>query len=193
MVKDLNILLVDNKSKHYQEIIDYLRKKKATIIRVDPVRCDSRKINFGAIDGAVLTGGNDVQLQKKRKFNHNVIRFLKNKPILGICYGHEFLIEYYKGYLYKMNFRAQGLSFVQIVKNNQLIKKSKILVYKGHSYAGGILPDCFEDLANSSDCEYEMVQHKTHPHFGVQFHPEMTKQGKVIFDNFLGLCRKYRI
>jgi len=92
-----------------------------------------------------------------------------------------------------MNWRAQGFSHVQIIKNNPLIDKSKIFVYKGHSFAGGIIPDCFEDLAYSSDCEYEMIQHKTHSHFGVQFHPEMTKHGKIIFDNFLGLCKKSRI
>lgn len=193
MVRPLTILLVDNKSKHYQEIVDYLRRKKTTIVRADPLKADPRKINFDVIDGAVLTGGNDIQIQKKRKFNYNIIRFMSNKPILGICYGHEFLIEYYKGHLYKMKWRAQGFSFVQVIKDNPLIEDDKISVYKGHSYATGILPDCLEDLAHSSDCEYEMVQHKTKPHFGVQFHPEMTKDGKIIFDNFLRICRKNRI
>jgi GMP synthase (glutamine-hydrolysing) len=192
LLGEVNVLLVDNKSKHYKEIIDHLRKKKAIIIRVDPLKCDIKKINFDVIAGAVLTGGNDVQVQKKRKFNYNVIRFMKNKPILGICYGHEFLLEYYNGHLYKMNYRAQGLSHVDVVKSNPLIGKGRILVYKGHSFAGGIIPDSFEKLAHSSDCEYEMVQHKKYPHFGVQFHPEMTQHGNVIFENFLKLCRKSR-
>ena len=60
---------------------------------MDPLKCDVKKINFSIIDGAILTGGNDIGIKKKRKFNFNVIRFLVNKPLLGICYGHEFLIE----------------------------------------------------------------------------------------------------
>ncbi|NCN39007.1 MAG: hypothetical protein GW914_01340 [Candidatus Aenigmarchaeota archaeon] len=193
MLRSLNILVVDNKSKHYQEIEDYLRKKGATIIKADPLKADIKKINFDIVDGAILTGGNDFLIEKKRKFNYNVIRFLNNKPILGICYGHEFLIEYYKGHLYHMKWRSQGFSYVQIIKSNSLVEKGKLSVYKGHSYATGILPEDLEDLAHSSDCEYEMIQHKSHPHFGVQFHPEMTKDGKIIFDNFLNLCRKRMI
>ena len=187
--KPLNILLVDNKSKHYKEIVDYLISKKVTIVRVDPLKADAKKINFNLIDGAILTGGNDIQIQKKRNFNYKIIRLMKNKPILGICYGHEFLIEYYNGHLFKMDWRSQGYHYIRVIKNNLLISKGKFFVYKGHSFAGGILPNCFEKLADSNDCENEMLRHKTKPHFGVQFHPEMSKDGKIIFDNFLELCR----
>ena len=186
--KSLNILLVDNKSKHYKEIVDYLRSKKVTIVKVDPLKADLKKINFNLIDGAILTGGNDTEIQKKRNFNYKVIRLMKNRPVLGICYGHEFLIEYYNGHLFKMDWRSQGNHYIRVIKNNLLISKGKFLVYKGHSFAGGILSNCFEKLADSNDCENEMLRHKTKPHFGVQFHPEMTKSGKIIFDNFLKLC-----
>jgi len=189
MGRSLNILIVDNKSKHYKEIVDYLKGKKITIISADPLKADIKKINFDLIDGAILTGGNDQEIQKKRDFNYKVIRNLNNKPILGICYGHEFLIEFYNGHLFKMKWRSQGYHYVRIIKDNPLIDKGNFFLYKGHSFAGGILPNIFENLANSNDCDCEMVQHRTKPHFGVQFHPEMTKDGKIIFDNFLKLCK----
>lgn len=193
MRRPLNILLVNNKSKHYQEIVDYLRIKGTTIVRVDPLKANVKKINFDLIDGSILTGGNDIQVEKKRRFNHAVIRALRNKPILGICYGHEFLIEYYNGHLFKMNWRSQGYAYARITKNNPLIGKGRICVYKGHSFACGLLPENFEKIGDSNDCENEMVQHISKPHFGVQFHPEMTKDGRVIFDNFLKMCNQHKI
>lgn len=185
------ILLVDNGSKHSNEIIDFLRSRNTLIVRVDPFKFNLRKLKTENIDGVILTGGGTKFIEDKRKFNFSVIRVFKSKPILGICLGHEFLIEYYKGGLYEMNKRAQGYSYIYIRKDNKLVKgKKRLYVYKGHSFAVGILPDCFEQLAWSSDCENEIVEHKVYLHYGVQFHPEMNPHEHEILDNFLNLCKK---
>jgi len=184
-------MLVDNRSKHYLDLVNFLRSRKTIVVRVDPLKFNLRRLKSENIDGVILTGGTMLTLSKKRYFNSTVIRLFKNKPVLGICLGHEFLIEYYKGALYKMKWRAQGFSYIHFRKDNQLIKeKKRMFVYKGHSYAVGILPDCFEQLAWSADCENEMIEHKVYPHFGVQFHPEMNSEGYEILDNFLQLCKK---
>ena len=185
------ILLVDNGSIHTPDIINFLRGRKKIIVRVDPYKFNLKRLKAGNIDGVILTGGSTRFIKKKRDFNFSVIRRFKNRPILGICLGHEFLIEYYKGSLYRMNLRAQGYSYIHIRRNNELVKKKKKLyVYKGHGFAAGILPDSFEQLAWSSDCENEMIEHKVYPHYGVQFHPEMNPTGHEILDNFLKLCKK---
>lgn len=183
-------MLVDNRSKHFSNLVNFLKKRKVITVRVDPFKFNLRRLKTENIDGVILSGGSTKFITKKRDFNFRVIRLFKNKPILGICLGHEFLIEYYKGALYKMNWRVQGYSYIHLRKDNKLIKgKKRIFVYKGHSYAAGILPDCFEQLAWSTDCENELIEHKEKPHFGVQFHPEMNSVGHEILDNFLKLCR----
>jgi len=160
-------------------------------VRVDPHKFDLRRLDKDKIDGIILTGGSRRFIEKKREFNFSVIRSFRHKPVLGICLGHEFLIEYYKGCLYEMKRRSQGYSYIHVRKDNNLVKKKKKLyVYKGHSFAAGIMPDSFEQLAWSSDCENEMVEHKVYPHYGVQFHPEMNSAGHEILDNFLKVCRK---
>ena len=185
------ILLVDNGSKHSVELINFLRSRKVITVRVDPYKFDLKRLDKGKINGIILTGGDTKFAEKKRDFNFSVIRLFKDKPILGICLGHEFLIEYYKGSLYKMNWRSQGYSYIYVRRNNDLISdKEKLYVYKGHNFAVGILPDCFEQLAWSSDCDNEMIEHKIYPHYGVQFHPEMNSVGHEMLDNFLKICKK---
>jgi GMP synthase-like glutamine amidotransferase len=184
------ILLVDNGSKHTNDIINFLRSRKKVIARVYPYKFNLKRLNGEKIDGVILTGGSTKFIEKKRDFNFSIIRLFKRKPILGICLGHEFLIEYYKGAVYKMELRAQGYSYINLRRDNKLVKgKEKIYVYKGHSFAAGILPDSFDQLAWSSDCENEMIEHRVYPHYGVQFHPEMNSVGHKILDNFLKLCR----
>ena len=183
-------MLVDNGSIYFQRLVDYLRSKGVTIVRVDPYKCDLRKIKLENIDGVILSGGSNNFISKKREFNFAVIRIIRDKPIMGICLGHEFLIEYFKGILYKMNRKSKGFSYVNIIKNNGLVERGRISVFKSHSYAAGILPDCFEQLAWSGDCEHEMIEHKSRPIWGLQFHPEMSFEGKKIMDNFLNFCRR---
>jgi len=183
-------MIVDNESRHLFDLIKFLRSRKIITVRVDPLKFNLKRLITKNIDGVILSGGVAKFVDNKRNFNFSVIRLFKDKPIIGICLGNEFLIEYYKGALYKMRWRSQGYSYIHIIKNNKLIKgKKRILVYKGHSYAAGILPYCFEQLAWSTDCENEIIEHKKRLHFGVQFHPEMNSSGYEILDNFLKICR----
>lgn len=182
-------MLVDNKSVYLPQLVRYLKSRKVTIVKVDSLKFDLKKLKHEKIDGVILSGGSNRFLAKKRDFNFGVIRLFKKKPILGICLGHELIVEFYRGVMYMMNRKAKGYSYIYVTKDNKLAKKGRLYVFKSHNYATGILSDCFEQLAWSSDCENEMIEHKKRPLFGVQFHPEMNSKGQIILDNFLKLTQ----
>ena len=51
------------------------------------------------------------------------------------------------------------------------------------------LPECLRVTAESDDGVIQAMEHKQHPVYGVQFHPEsiLTQNGRQILVNFLGL------
>ncbi|MDI6826753.1 MAG: hypothetical protein QMD36_06275 [Candidatus Aenigmarchaeota archaeon] len=117
------------------------------IVKVDPFKCDLKRLKIENIDGVFLSGGSNEFISKKRDFNFSVIRTFRNKPIMGICLGYEFLIEYFKGGLYRMDRKVKRFSNIYVIRDNRLIEKGKLSVFKSHRYTAGILPDCFEQLA----------------------------------------------
>jgi GMP synthase (glutamine-hydrolysing) len=42
-------------------------------------------------------------------------------------------------------------------------------------------------IAKSENCKNEIVKHKDLSIYGTQFHPEMTKDGKTMIENFANL------
>ena len=55
-----------------------------------------------------------------------------------------------------------------------------------------IIPDSFEKIASSDNCEFAVIQNQKKKLYGVQFHPEVThtENGKQIFKNFLfSICK----
>jgi anthranilate synthase component 2 len=55
-------------------------------------------------------------------------------------------------------------------------------------------PDALEVSAHSPDGEIMGVRHRELPVEGVQFHPEsiLTREGKRLLGNFLGICEESR-
>ncbi len=117
-------------------------------------------------------------------------------PILGVCLGHQAIGEAYGGRTVRALFPMHG-------------KSSRI----AHSCAGifsGIETDFevgryhslimelpknspLEITAQSRDGDIMAVQHKTHPVYGVQFHPEsiLTKHGHLMIKNFIMMAECY--
>jgi len=115
-------------------------------------------------------------------------------PILGICLGHQTIIEVFGG-------RIQRARRVMHGKTSPIYHDGRS-VYAGlgnpftatryHSLIAeeGDLPTALEIAAYTVEGEVMGVRHREHAVEGVQFHPEsvMTAEGAQLLGNWLQLC-----
>lgn len=115
-------------------------------------------------------------------------------PILGVCLGHQSIVEAFGGKVIHAGKLVHGKSETITINNRHPLFNGLGVTMQAaryHSLAAekDSMPDCLEVLGMSSDNEIMAIAHKTLPVFGVQFHPEsiMTPQGEVILRNFLSI------
>ncbi len=114
-----------------------------------------------------------------KKIMKIITQFAKdNKPILGICHGHQMIARTFGGYCRKM----------EITKNPIFIGIENPVFLESHYDEVYNLTKNFEVIATNEDCEIQGFQVKGLPIWGVQFHPEMKliNGNKMIDDHIDG-------
>lgn len=114
-------------------------------------------------------------------------------PILGVCLGHQAIGAAFGGQINRIDPPVHGkLSYV--THHGQSIFSgcdTRFAVSRYHSLIvdADSLPDCLDIIASTDAGIIMALQHKTHPTFGVQFHPESiaSENGYRILANFLHL------
>ena len=114
-------------------------------------------------------------------------------PMLGICLGHQAIIENFGGTIKNADKICHGK--VHLIKHysNSKIFKNIDSVFKATRYHSLVasfreFPDCLEVIAKTeSDNEIMAVQHQNKLIFGLQFHPESieTDFGLKMIKNFI--------
>jgi anthranilate synthase component 2 len=115
-------------------------------------------------------------------------------PILGVCLGHQAIGQVYGGKVVRAPVPMHGKLSKIAHKGKGVFKglPRKFEVTRYHSLivdrAG--LPDCLAVTAETSDGLIMGLQHKTHPVYGVQFHPESiaSEHGHALLANFLEIA-----
>lgn len=119
-------------------------------------------------------------------------------PILGVCLGHQAICEAFGGTVgYAKTLMHGKSSLTKLAPSCPLFQDlpPEIPVARYHSLAAKEpLPPDLEAAAVAEDGEIMALQHKTHPTFGLQFHPEsiLTPDGKTILKNFLTFAQNQK-
>ncbi|HEY6536789.1 MAG TPA: glutamine-hydrolyzing GMP synthase [Candidatus Nitrosocosmicus sp.] len=116
-------------------------------------------------------------------------------PILGICYGHQIIVDQYKGKIKRVKSREYGNAVLQIKDKHNLfknIKPDKIQCWMSHSDSAEIIPKDFEILGETNNSISAAIGNKEGKIFGIQFHPEVahTENGIEILNNFSHIISK---
>lgn len=121
-------------------------------------------------------------------------------PVLGVCLGHQGIVHHLGGNVVPAPAIVHGkTSSVRILKRSPLFEglPNPLTVMRYHSWMvdPDSLPDELEVIAETEPRSADerplvmAIRHKTHPLFGVQFHPESvgTPEGARLLRNFLTL------
>lgn len=94
-------------------------------------------------------------------------------PILGICLGHQALIEHYGGTIDIAPTTVHGkASPIDHHKKGVFAKlPSPLPIARYHSLIATSIPDCLNVIAHTDDLPMA-IEHKSHISIGFQFHPE---------------------
>jgi para-aminobenzoate synthetase component II len=110
-------------------------------------------------------------------------------PTLGVCLGHQAIVQVYGGEVGPAQQLVHGKATMVSHDGRGIFAglPDDFLAGRYHSLAATSVPDCFEISATTADGEVMAVRHRELPLDGVQFHPEsvLTPQGRDLARNFL--------
>ena len=138
---------------------------------------------------AVILSGSPFSVHSKNAPKIDITKIKGNIPILGICYGAQFLANYYGGVVGKSSSREYGRAKLVIYDSSNLLDgfKNESQVWMSHADTINKLPFGSEKLASTEDVNNAAFKFKSEHTFAIQFHPEVyhTTFGIKLLENFL--------
>ena len=190
----MKFLIIDNCDSFVYNIAQRLGELgvNSDVIRNDRITINEiKEKNYDAI---IISPGPGTPEEKKYfGICKDVIQKLGPKlPILGICLGHQGIIDCFGGKVVNAGHVRHGKTSQIQHYNDSLFHgvKNPFSATRYHSLVGDktIIPDSLKITAIAEDDgEIMGVSHKEYFIEGVQFHPEsiMTDEGKKILENFI--------
>jgi anthranilate synthase/aminodeoxychorismate synthase-like glutamine amidotransferase len=186
------ILVIDNYDSFTYNLLQYLGELKASleVRRNDQISLDQiRELN----PERILVSPGPCSPRESGLSNDIIKTFGPKVPLFGVCLGHQ-CIGYTFGAQVVVNYRIMHGKTSPIKHNGQDLFKDMANPFAATRYHSLVikrdtLPDCLEVTAETEEGEIMGVRHKSHPIWGVQFHPEsiLTENGRQILRNFLSL------
>ncbi|MDR0973516.1 MAG: glutamine-hydrolyzing GMP synthase [Prevotellaceae bacterium] len=144
-----------------------------------------------SIKGVILSGS-PFSVYDEAAFKIDLSR-LSNYPVLGICYGAQFIAYSNGGKVEPAATREYGRAHLNFDRENPLLVgvRENTQVWMSHGDTITFIPDTYETIASTDHIAIAAYQKKNEPVWGVQFHPEVfhTEDGMQILRNFaVGIC-----
>jgi len=186
--KTIQILVIDVGMKNNQ-IRCFV--KRGVDIKVVPWDYDFLKDND--YDAVFVSNGPGDPSSLKITIEHLRTQIKKeNKPMFGICLGHQLISLAAGATTRKMKFGNRGHN----IPCTDMKTGRCFITSQNHGYAvdANSLPDGWKEyFVNANDASNEGIYHETLPYFSVQFHPEATpgpKDTEFLFDEFINIVKE---
>ncbi len=139
----------------------------------------------------VILSGSPFSVHDPEAFKVDLSQFVGKIPVLGICYGAQFMAHMGGGKVEKAPSREYGRAHLETFHQpgNPLLKglEPGTQVWMSHGDTITELPAGYEVIASTGDVRFAAYASTSQPVWGVQFHPEVfhSTQGKQLLSNFV--------
>ena len=181
------ILIIDFGSQYNQLIARRVREQHV-YCQIDPPEIDLKKIRDLQPEGIILSGGPSSIYEKGSPKADKGI-FDLGIPVLGICYGMQYMVDALGGEVIGADKREYGSAGLSVREATSIFSGVDLETrcWMSHGDSIGGLPAGFKTTASTANTKNAAIENGAKRFFGLQFHPEVvhTPAGKKIIENFL--------
>lgn len=195
----MRILVIDNYDSFVYNIAQILGKLDAQAIVQRNDKLSSASVLEMNPDGIIISPGPGHPADRRYFGNCTdiIVNLGPKTPILGICLGHEGIVNAFGGKIINAKKVRHGKTSPIEYKSSELFENItnpfKATRYNSLVADPKNIPNCLEVTARAlDDSEVMGVRHKQYQIEGVQFHPEsvLTAFGPKILQNFINMLKK---
>ena len=181
------ILIIDFGSQFNQLIARRVRECRV-YCQIEPPSITADQVRALAPDGIILSGGpSSIYESASPKIDAAILKL--GIPVLGICYGMQFMVHALGGKVKRSDKREYGFAEFKVKRPWPLFDTLPTTTSCWMSHGDSItrLPAGFAIAGSTANTRVAAVYHRNQKLFGLQFHPEVehTPRGKRMLENFL--------
>ena len=180
------VLIIDFGSQYTQLIA---RRIRELFIYCEIHPYNSKSINFNSFK-AIILSGSPFSVRSEDALHFDLSKIKGIKPLLGVCYGAQYIAHFSGGKVIPSNKREYGRANLTSIDHQDLLFKNIPInsqVWMSHSDTIESLPNNAKCISSTKDVKNAAYSIKDEMVYAIQFHPEVyhTKNGKEILKNFL--------
>ncbi len=185
------IVIIDFGSQYNQLIARRVRENHVYCL-IEPPTIEATAIRNLNPEGIILSGGpSSIYEKNSPKIDPDVFKL--GIPVLGICYGMQFMMSALGGTVKRAGRREYGFAELHVKRQTGIFDgiHKKTPCWMSHGDSIERLPEGFTILGSTENTAVAAAAHRSKRLLGVQFHPEVahTPLGKKMLRNFLfGVC-----
>lgn len=141
------------------------------------------------IKGVILSGS-PFSTRDEASPKPDLSKFKGVLPLLGVCFGAQYLANNYGGEVLPSTIREYGRANLSAVDQNNVLTKGMTVgsqVWMSHGDTIKSIPANYKIIASTKDVEVAGFEIEGESTFGIQFHPEVyhSTEGSLLLKNFL--------
>ena len=186
------ILIIDFGAQYNQLIARRVRENRV-YCQIEPPNISIESIASLKPEGIILSGG-PSSIYEKNSPKIDTAIFGLGIPVLGICYGMQYMVDALGGTVRQAKKREYGFAELNICGQNGLFAdiNPKTQCWMSHGDSIESLPTGFTVTAATDNTPIAATAHTKKKLYGLQFHPEVehTPLGRKMIKNFVfSVCR----